>query len=231
MTSSVTLRWPFPAPLAPSMCRILIASIFSIGRTLSRTMPSMRSKSLPAKARQASGVAEGVLRLVELHRAFGLDFVARRRRSALIFSASAPLQGGDLRAASARLAAAFFSASAFRVTRTASRSASRVAAMSSVVFRRSAISRSRAVIDCSSASIALIRAASAAAIAADRSPKLWRPRSRVGFRPARPTGRARTSSGAHRGLGETRASASPRRSRYARARFPRSEVISASSKA
>ena len=49
MTSSVALRPPPPPPpppLRPSTCRILMPSIFSIGRTLSRTMPSIRSSSL-----------------------------------------------------------------------------------------------------------------------------------------------------------------------------------------
>ena len=53
--------------------------------------------------------------------------------------------------------------------RSASRSASRCAAISSISLRRSAISRSRAVNACSSAWIALARTASEAAIADERS--------------------------------------------------------------
>ena len=56
-----------------------MASIFSIGRTLSRTMPSMRSSSLPRKRDRRAGLGQRILRFVELHRALGVDLVARGR--------------------------------------------------------------------------------------------------------------------------------------------------------
>ena len=143
-------------------------SIFSIGLTLSRTMPSMWSSSLPRRRAGARLVGEHVLGLVELALAVGVDLVALGRGRAAIFSASASASAAIF-CASARLRAARISASAAEVMRSASRSASRCAPIRSVSLRRSAISRSRAVKACSSAWTALARAASDAAMRGRRS--------------------------------------------------------------
>ena len=71
-------------------------SIFSIGRTLSRTMPSIRSSSLPRKRDSARRFGQRVLRLVQLHRALGVDLVARRGGERLDLLGLRLALGGDL---------------------------------------------------------------------------------------------------------------------------------------
>ena len=138
----VALRPPLPPPplpLRPSTWRMRMPSIFSIGLTLSRTMPSIRSSSLAAEQRVARLVGEHVFGLIEQPLRLGFD----RGTDTLGLGGNPRLLGLLLREQDLDGLAAF------------------------------AISLSRAVMTRSAASVACIRAPSAAALAANSSSDFW----------------------------------------------------------
>ena len=150
MTSSVTLRPELAAVGAVDMEDLDALDLLQRAHAFAHD-PLDALQELLAQTAGTRRFAQHVLRLVELPGACRVDLVAlgRGERADLLrFRRGFAPRSSALRQS---FAPRFISASALAVMRSASRSASRCAAIMSVSLRRSAISRSRAVIACSSA--------------------------------------------------------------------------------